>query len=74
MSMEDTSYHWQMVAEAYDRYKKEIDIDHMMLPLGANAFATMENMKLMDSIRNCVIAGENWEDLVEYNTSNERKF
>ena len=71
--MEDTSYHWQMVAEAYDRYKKEIDIDHMMLPLGANAFATMENMKLMDSIRNCVIAGENWEDLVAKYSSDRSK-
>ena len=71
--VEDTTYHWQMVAEAYDRYKKEIDIDHFMLPLGTSAETTQENMNLMDSIRNCVLAGENWEDLVAQYSSDPSK-
>ena len=71
--VEDTTYHWQMVTEAYDRYKKEIDIDHFMLPLGSNAEGTLLNMHRMDSIRNCVLAGENWEDLVAQFSSDPSK-
>lgn len=63
--VEDTTYHWQMVSEAYERYKKEIDIDHFMLPPGETPEETQIGMNLMDSLRNCVLAGENWEDLVE---------
>ena len=29
---EDTTYMWQLISEAYDHFKKEIDIDHFMLP------------------------------------------
>ena len=61
--VEDTTYHWQMVNEAYERFKKEIDIDHFMLPLGNTPDETQAKLNLMDSIRNCVIAGENWETL-----------
>ena len=47
----DTTYQWQMISEAYDRYKKEIDIDHFMLPLGASPEETQANLNRMDSIR-----------------------
>ncbi len=70
---EDTTYHWQMVAEAYERYKKEIDIDHFMLPLGNYAEATEHGMNLMDSLRNCILAGENWEDLAMKYSSDPSK-
>ena len=71
--VEDTTYHWQMVTEAYERYKKEIDIDHFMLPLGSTPEATEESMALMDSIRNCVLAGERWETLVDQYSSDPSK-
>ena len=70
---EDTSYLWHFINEAYDRYKKEINIDHFMLPLGENPAATQENMILMDSIRNCVLAGEKWEDLADNYSSDPSK-
>ena len=70
---EDTTYQWQMISEAYDRYKTEIDIDHFMLPLGTNAEATQKNMELMDSIRNCILAGQQWEDMVAQFSSDPSK-
>ena len=33
---QDTTYSWHFIAEAYERAKTEIDIDHFMLPLGGN--------------------------------------
>ena len=70
---EDTSYLWQMVSEAYERYKKEIDIDHFMLPLGTTPEETLTNIYRMDSIRNCVLAGEDWEDLAAQYSSDPSK-
>ena len=71
--VEDTTYQWQMVSEAYDRYKQEVDIDHFMLPLGTTVDGTQVNMNRMDSIRNCVLAGENWEDLAMMFSSDPSK-
>ena len=70
---EDTTYQWQMVSEAYDRYQTEIDIDHFMLPLGTTAETTQKNMELMDSIRNCILAGQQWEDMVAQFSSDPSK-
>ena len=70
---EDTTYQWQMVSEAYDRYQTEIDIDHFMLPLGTTAETTQKNMELMDSIRNCIVAGQQWEDMVAQFSSDPSK-
>lgn len=70
---EDTSYRWQFVTEAYERSKKQIDIDHFMLPLGNNAEETLVNLNRMDSIRNCVLNGESWEDLVDKYSSDPSK-
>lgn len=69
---EDTTYRWQFIQEAYDRYKQQIDIDHFMLPVGS-ATETMANMNRMDSIRNCVLNGEKWEDLVDKYSSDPSK-
>ena len=71
--VEDTTYHWQMVCEAYDRFQKEVDIDHFMLPLGTSPETTQASINRMDSIRNCVLAGENWEDLVAKYSSDQSK-
>ena len=69
---EDTTYRWQFIQEAYDRYKQQIDIDHFMLPVGSAA-ETMASMNRMDSIRNCVLNGEKWEDLVDKYSSDPSK-
>lgn len=70
---EDTTYHWQMVQEAYERFKTEVDIDHFMMPLGANEQATQDNLNRMDSLRNCILAGEKWEDLAMQYSSDPSK-
>ena len=70
---EDTTYKWQMVSEAYERYKKEIDIDHFMMPLGSTEAETQAMMNRMDSIRNCVMNGEDWETLAQEYSSDPSK-
>ena len=70
---QDTSYHWQMVCEAYDRFKKEIDIDHFMLPLGSTPAETEAGLARMDSIRTCILNGESWETLVDQYSSDPSK-
>jgi len=70
---EDTTYRWQFIEEAYQRSQKEIDIDHFMLPLGANPGETQVMINRMDSIRNCVLNGEDWEVLVEKLSSDPSK-
>lgn len=70
---EDTTYRWRFINEAYERSKKEIDIDHFMLPLGNNPEQTIASMTRMDSIRNCILNGEKWEDMVEKYSSDPSK-
>ncbi len=70
---EDTTYHWQFVNEAYERSKQEVKIDHFMLPLGTNPIETANNMARMDSIRNCILAGEDWGAMVDKLSSDPSK-
>ena len=70
---EDTSYHWQFVTEAYERSKKEIDIDHFMLPLGNSPGETQVYLDRMDSIRTCILNGDKWETLVDQYSSDPSK-
>lgn len=70
---EDTTYKWQLISEAYDRYKKEIDIDHFMLPVGQTDAENAPKLALMDSLRTCVLNGESWESLVDRYSSDPSK-
>lgn len=70
---EDTTYLWQFINEAYNRYRKELNIDHFMLPLGSSPQATEASMMKMDSIRNCILRGEKWEDLADKYSSDRTK-
>lgn len=70
---EDTTYMWQLISEAYDHFKKEIDIDHFMLPLGATPDANAPILARMDSLRTCILNGEAWEDLVDRFSSDPSK-
>ena len=78
--VEDTTYRWQFIDEAYQRYHKEVDMDHLMLPLGNSPQETLRNVALMDSLRNCVLQGEIWEALADryssdpYKTRNHGRF
>jgi len=70
---EDTTYMWQFVKEAYDRYLKEVNIDHFMLPLGINEAGTKANIQKMDSIRTCILNGESWDALADKYSSDPSK-
>ncbi len=70
---EDSTYHLQFVNEAYQRSLKEVDIDHFMLPSGANPAETEANLVRMDSIRNCILNGQDWETLVNEYSSDPSK-
>ena len=78
--MKDTTYEWEMITEAYERLKKELDVDHFMLPLGNTPEETQVYLDRMDSIRNCVLNGEKWDVLVDqystdpYKTRNHGHF
>ncbi len=61
--LEDTTVHEKLVREAYEHKLTNVDIDHFMLQLGKDSSVTKRNMALADSIRQCVLNGENWEDL-----------
>ena len=62
--LEDTTARDRLVLEAYDRMHKNVDIDHLMYPLGRNFMQDEEYRARVDSIRQCAINGEDWEDLV----------
>jgi parvulin-like peptidyl-prolyl isomerase len=63
----------QFINEAYERYKTEIDIDHFMLPLGTTETENAYAIARLDSIRNCIIQGEDWERLADYYSSDPSK-
>ena len=71
--MKDSTYEKEMLNEAYGRLKTEIDIDHFMLPLGNTEQETDANMVLMDSIRSCILKGEQWEALADMYSSDPSK-
>ena len=70
---EDTTYMWQLITEAYDHFRKEINVDHIMLPLGASPEENALVVARMDSLRTCILNGEAWEDLVDRFSSDPSK-
>ena len=70
---QDTTYMWHFIDEAYNRYQTEVDIDHFMLPVGNSPAETQANLSRMDSIRQCVLNGEKWEDLVAKHSTDPSK-
>lgn len=63
--LEDTTVKNRLVDEAYDRMTKNVKIDHIMLPLGTTYEESQKQRALADSIRQCALNGEDWEELVE---------
>ena len=69
---EDTTYKWHFIEEAYERCKKEININHFMLP-ATNPEVINASMALMDSIRTCILNGEDWAELADRFSSDQSK-
>ncbi len=71
--LEDTTVRDRLVLEAYDRMHRNIDIDHFMYPLGRSFAQDEEYRARVDSLRQCLINGENWEEIVEKYSSDPSK-
>ena len=63
--LEDTTVNVRLEKEAYERMKTNVDLDHIMLPLGKDAKENKEILARLDSIRTCVIKGEDWGELAK---------
>ena len=62
--MTDTVLQEQLAREDYERKIKNVDISHMMLALGKNKEETDKQIAMMDSLRTCILNGENFNDIV----------
>ncbi len=61
----DTNVNNRLVAEAYDRMIKNVDVDHIMLPVGKDKKENDKILERLDSIRNCVLNGEDFSELAK---------
>ena len=71
--LEDTTVRDRLVQEAYERMHRNIDIDHFMYPLGRSFAQDEEYRARVDSLRQCLINGENWEEIVAKYSSDPSK-
>lgn len=62
--LEDTTVKTRLIQEQYDRMTKNVDIDHLMLPLGRDYADNKVQLALADSLRACLKAGETWDSVV----------
>ncbi len=60
----DTELQEQLVREAYERMKTDVDVSHIMLSRGRNKAEEKKQIAMMDSIRNCILSGEDFNELV----------
>lgn len=60
----DTDLQEKLVKEAYERMKTDINVSHIMLSRGKSKAEDDRQIALMDSLRTCILNGENFTDLV----------
>ena len=60
----DTDLQEKLVKEAYERMKIDVNVSHIMLSRGRTKAEENRQLAKMDSIRNCILNGENFTDLV----------
>ncbi|MDO4511116.1 MAG: peptidylprolyl isomerase [Bacteroidales bacterium] len=63
--LEDTTINVRLEKEAYERMKTNVDLDHIMLPLGKDQNDNKAILARLDSIRTCVLNGEDWGALAK---------
>ena len=59
----DTTVNESLVAQAYDRMKQYVDVDHFMYPTGKNYAESLRNRAFVDSLRTVLKAGEPWDSI-----------
>ncbi len=60
----DSELQEQLVNEAYQRKTKDLNVSHIMISRGKTKAEEVKQIAMMDSIRNCILNGENFNDLV----------
>ena len=63
--MVDTTVTARLVQEAYSRAVKNVDIDHIMLPLGKDKADNEKQLAKLDSIRTCILKGQDFSTLAQ---------
>lgn len=58
-----------MVQEVYNRMGTEVNVSHIMVPLGNDSIQSKANRQRLDSIRQCVIAGDDFAALARQYSS-----
>lgn len=61
--LEDTTVKEELIQEAYQHQLTDVDIDHFMLPIGRSYTDNQRQLQLADSLRQCVLNGEDWENI-----------
>ncbi|MCF0218337.1 MAG: peptidylprolyl isomerase [Muribaculaceae bacterium] len=63
--LNDTTINQRLRDEAYERMKTNVNVSHIMMPLGRTPDEKYANRQRLDSIRNCILAGEDFGTLAE---------
>lgn len=67
--LEETEMIDSMIAAAYSHYPEQVNVSHIMLPLGQDSKDMAENYARLDSIRNLILSGDlKWDEAVYFNT------
>lgn len=62
--LEDTTVKERLIHEAYERYKVNVNIDHLMLSLGHDYADNKKQLALADSLRTVLKNGAEWDSIV----------
>lgn len=62
--LEDTTVKERLIHEAYERYKVNVNIDHLMLSLGKDFADNKKQLAFADSLRNELKNGAVWDTIV----------
>lgn len=63
--LEDTTVNDRLVKEAYARMQQNVDVDHLMLPLGKDFEDNKKQLARLDSIKKCIENGEDFGALAQ---------
>ncbi len=63
--LEDTTVRERLIEEAYSHKLTNVDIDHFMYSFGRDFGQNQRNKAFVDSIRQCILNGEDWETLAQ---------
>ena len=63
--LENNEHSKPYAKEVYERMKKNLEVSHIMLPLGMTDSEIKINKTKIDSIRNCILKGEDFGELAK---------